>query len=258
MKSYCIVPVLIALLLMLAYECSGQDYVVTTRNDTIRGEVKPLSYGSEKKVQITTADKKKTVLGVTQTFGYFHHGEIFHPVRTEKGYVFMKLIKPGYLSLYGFQLENQVSYDGRYLVKKDGARLEIPNLTFRKAITRFLQECETVVVKIEQGELGRSTIDKIVDEYNDCIERRTNETSKVIAVHAEQTKKSAPWDVLEEKVKAEPDFEGKKDALDMVGEIKKKIKQSEKVPNFLIEGLKSALADRNLQSELDAALNELK
>jgi hypothetical protein len=258
MKSYCIVPVLIALLLMLAYECSGQDYVVTTKNDTIRGEVKPLSYGSEKKVQVTTADKKKTVLAVTQTFGYLYRGEIFHPVRTEKGYVFMKLIKPGYLSLYGFQLENQVSFDGRYLVKKDGSRLEIPNLTFKKAITRFLQECDEVVAKIDQGVLGRTKIDEIVDEFNGCIQRRTSETSKVIAVHAEQTKKSASWDVLEEKIKAEPDFEGKKDALDMVSEIKKKIKQSEKVPNFLVEGLKSALANRNFQSELDAALNELK
>jgi hypothetical protein len=258
MKSYCIVPVLIALLLMLAYECSGQDYVVTTKNDTIRGEVKPLSYGAEKKVQVTTADKKKTVLTVTQTFGYSYGGEIFHPVRTEKGYVFMKLMKAGYLSLYAFQIENQVNFDGRYLVKKDGSRMEIPNLTFKKAITRFLQECETVVNKINQGELGRTKLAEIVDEYNGCVQRRTNETSKVIAVTAEQTKKSAPWDLLEEKIKAEPEFESKKDALDMVSEIKKKIRQSEKVPNFLVEGLKSALANRNLQSELDAALNELK
>src|SRR5690349_3140541 len=109
MKSYCIVPVLIALLLMHAYECSGQDYVVTTKNDTIRGEVKPLTYSADKKVQVTSADKKKTILPITQTFGFSHRGEIFHPVRSEKGYVFMKLIKSGYLSLYGFQQDNQVS-----------------------------------------------------------------------------------------------------------------------------------------------------
>jgi hypothetical protein len=257
MKSYCIVPVLIALLLMLAYECSGQDYVVTTKNDTIRGDVKPLNYGNDKKVQVTSADKKKTVLAVTQTFGFSYRGEIFHPVRTEKGYVFMKLIKPGYLSLYGFQLENQVTYDGRYLVKKDGSRLEVPNITFKKSLTRFLNDCEVVAAKIDQGVLGRTKLDLVVDEYNACIDNKSAETSKVIAVHAEQTKKAAAWDVLEEKLSAEPDFEGKKDALDMVNEIKKKIKRSEKVPNFLVEGLKSALANRNLQPELEAALKEL-
>src|SRR5687767_4710050 len=122
MKSYCIVPVLIALLLMLAYQCSAQDYVVTTKNDTIRGDVKPLLYGADKKVQVTAADKKKTVLPITQTLGFSLRGEIFHPVRTDAGYTFMKLLKPGYLSLYAFQLENQMTYDGRYLLKKDGAR----------------------------------------------------------------------------------------------------------------------------------------
>ncbi len=257
MKSYCIVPVLIALLLMLAYECSGQDYVVTSKNDTIRGDVRALTYGPEKKVQVTTADKKKSVFAITQTFGYSIRGEVFHPVRNEKGYVFMKLIKPGYLSLYGFQMENQMNYDGRYLVKKDGARLEVPNITFKKAMTKFLDDCEEVSKRIDVGELGRTKLEAIVDAYNACIAVRTTETSKVIAQEAQQTKKAAPWDVLEDKIKAEPEFEGKKDALDMVGEIKKKIRQSEKVPNFLVEGLKSALANRGLQAELDAALKEL-
>jgi hypothetical protein len=257
MKSYCIVPVLIALLLMLAYECSGQDYVVTTKNDTIRGDVKPLTYGADKKVQVVTTDKKKTVFPITQTFGYSYRGEIFHPVRNEKGYVFMKLIKPGYLSLYGYQMDNQVSYDGRYLVKKDGSRMDVPNITFKKAMTRFLQDCEAVSAKVEQGMFSKTKLELIVDEYNACIDAKTSETTNVIASQTQQTRKTAPWDILEQKINAEPEFEGKKDALDMVSEIKKKIKQSEKVPNFLVEGLKSALANKNFQAELDAALKEL-
>lgn len=257
MKSYCIVPVLIALLLMLAYECSGQDYVVTIKKDTLQGEVKPLTYGSEKKVQVTTADKKKTVLGVTQVFAYVYRGETYHPVRNDKGYTFMKLIKPGYLSLYAFQAENQVNYDGRYLVKKDGARLEVPNITFKKGLTKFLAECDAVVIKIENGTLGRTMLLEIVDEFNACIDSKTRATNQVIATETAQIKKAAPWDVLQEKLNAEPEFEGKKDALDMISEIRKKVRQSEKVPNFLIEGLKNALASRNLQAELDAALKEI-
>src|SRR6188768_3527079 len=137
----CIIPVLIFLLFMLVYQCSkAQDYVVTSKRDTIHGAVKPLLYGAEKKVQVTTSDKKKTILPITQTSSFSYDGEIYHPVRTEKGYVFMKLLKEGYLSLYAFQMENQMTYDGRYLTKKDGTKMEVPNLSFKKNVTKFVAD----------------------------------------------------------------------------------------------------------------------
>ena len=100
MKNFCILHILLFLLLMLVYQCAGaQDYVVTSRGDTIRGEVKPLSYGLDKKVQVTAAGKKKVVFPILQTQGYYYKGEMYHPVRMDKGYTYMKLIKSGYLSL---------------------------------------------------------------------------------------------------------------------------------------------------------------
>lgn len=257
MKNYCIIPLLIFLLFMLVYQCSAQDYIVSVKRDTIRGQVKPLTFGPDKKVQVVTADKQKTTLPITQTMAFSWKGDTYHPVKTENGYVFMKLIKEGYLSLYAFQFENQMNYEGRYLVKKDGAKIEVPNLSFKKVVSKFLTDCDEVSTRIDNGEMGKKEMFQIIDEYNRCIGGRTSETKKVIDRAETVTKKRGPWDALEEKLKAEPEFEGKKDALEMVAEIKSKISRSEKVPNFLLDGLKSALEQTSLKPDLDTAIKDI-
>jgi cell fate (sporulation/competence/biofilm development) regulator YlbF (YheA/YmcA/DUF963 family) len=169
----------------------------------------------------------------------------------------MKTIKSGYLSLYAFQFENQVNYDGLLLLKKDGSRLEVPNLTFKKNMVKFLEDCEDVSARIENGELSKKKIDTIVDEYNACINKRTAERSQILSQKAEANKKISSWDELENQVKAAQDFEGKPDAIEMIGEIKGKIRRQEKVPNFMIEGLKKSLSKSDLTPTLDKALAEI-
>jgi hypothetical protein len=169
----------------------------------------------------------------------------------------MKLLKSGYLSLYAFQLENQVTYDGLLLRKKDGATLEVPNLGFKKLMSKYLSDCEQVSEKIDNGELNKKNLDKIIDEYNSCIEMRTSAHEKIISQNAEQSKKINSWDTLEEKVKNKPDFEGKTNALEMISDIKNKIRHEEKIPNFLLEGLKTSLSKAELSQELENALKEL-
>jgi len=80
---------------------------------------------------------------------------------------------------------------------------------------------------------------------------------KEIAKKAEQSKKINSWDVLEDKVKNQSDFEGKESALEMIGEIKHKIANAERIPNFLVEGLKAQLRDPEFKAELENALKEL-
>jgi hypothetical protein len=258
MKNFAVIHILLFILLMLVYQCAGaQDYVITTKGDSINGEIKTLFYGPEKKVQVTTDDKKKTVYSIFQTRRFHYRGEIYQPVKYDRGYTFMKVIKPGYLSLYAFQMENQVNYDGLILVKKDGARLEVPNLTFKKNMTKFLEDCEAVAEKIDKGELTKKNIQTIVDEYNACINTRTLNDAKLITRTENASKKISSWDELETQIKSKGDFEGKADALEMVGEIKAKIKREEKVPNFMIEGLKSSLSKTDLTESLNKALAEI-
>jgi hypothetical protein len=211
-------------------------------------------------VQITEPGKKKAVYPFYKVKAFSVDGELFQPVKGPDGYVFMKLLKSGYLSLYSFQHANQTLYNGMYLLKKDGSGIEVPNLTFKKGMRNFLDDCPVVADKIDTDVLNKKDLHQIIDEYNACIENRSSRVETVVAADKpvqQPVKVSSAWEALEGKVKAEPDFPEKENALEMIAEIKSKIAASQKIPNFLIEGLKSALAQDAFKAELENALKEI-
>jgi hypothetical protein len=261
MKNLTIVQFLLFIILMIAYTCSSaQDYLVTTSGDTLKGTIKIMNYGPEKKVQVSDAQKNKTMISLFKTKSFSYKGETYQPVRGEKGYAYMKLKKEGYLSLYAFQLENQSTYDGLYLVKRDGKNAEVPNLSFKKIMMKYLSDCQDVTAKIEDGTLGRKELDQIIDRYNQCIDKKLSALPTTVTVNTPAkipVKEIPAWTTLEEKLKSHEDFEGKANALEMVSEIKNKIQRGDKIPNFLTQGLKSALEQTDLKADLDKALTEL-
>lgn len=257
MKNNIVLHILLFLLLMLFFKFVGaQDYVVTSHGDSVAGEVKPLFYGPEKKVQLTGADDEKSTYTLFQVREFSHNGDTYHPVKGETGYVFMKLLQPGYLSLYAYQLEKQTRFDGLFLQKLDGDRMTVPNLGFKKYMSKFLEDCPTVVERIKSGEFGKKDLTGLIEAYNSCVEHRTIDHEKVIAGRQEQSSKISVWDDLEKKIR-EKDFSEKTNALDMIAEIRKKIQRGESIPNFLTEGLKNSLKETGLTADLDQALTEL-
>lgn len=246
---------LLSMFSLLYITAAAQDYVVTVTGDTLRGTVKAFNFGDGKKVVVTDAQKNKTNVPIFKTRMYTSKGEIFQPVRMEAGYQYMKLLKSGYLSLYAFVPAQQSSYDGRYLMKADGQGMEVPNLSFKKMMGNFLQGCPELVAKIDNGDLGKRDLDKIIDEFNQCIENHSYVQKAVADKKPQPSKPTTDWDNLEEKIKAHADFEGKADALEMVAEIKNKVRKSEKVPNFLTEGLSKILAPTDLKDEVSKILS---
>ena len=242
-------------ILLLFRSAYAQDFLVTVQQDTIRGEIKPLLYGSEKKVQVTEPGKKKVAYPFFKVKAYSLNGEVFQPVKGPYGYTFMKLLKSGYLSLLSFQAENQTTYDGLWMLKKDGDGMEVPNLTFEKGMKKFLSDCPALVKKIDNDALNKKDLHQIVDEYNTCMTNPPPVVEKPVA--SKPTKSLAAWEALESNVKSQPDFPEKANALDMIGEIKSKISTDQKVPNFLIEGLKSSLPQDVFKADLDNALKEI-
>jgi len=244
------------LLFLLPYQyASAQDYVLTTRGDSLTGEVKPLLYGVEKKVQIVSPGKEKTTLSLFEIREFSSEGEVYHPVKGESGYVFMKLLKRGYLSLYAFQPEDQMRFDGLLLKKMDGDNMVVPNLGFKKYISQFLEDCPVVTKRVKDGEFNKKNLSELIDAYNDCVDNRTVNHVKAITERQEQTTKASVWDSLEEKVKG-TDFSEKENALEMIAEIRQKIQRQEKIPNFLLEGLKKSLQQTGLSDELEKAIRE--
>jgi len=235
---------------------SAQDYLITSRGDSLVGEFRPLFWGTDKKVQLISDNKKKTTFSLFQVREFSTGGDVYHPVKNDEGYAFMKLLKPGYLSLYAYQLPNQTRFDGLFLKKMDGDYLAVPNLGFKKYMSRFLEDCPTVVAMLEEGDLDKKNIEAIVDTYNECVRTRTFDSDKSIVISEERVTKDGVWSSLEEKVKA-ADFSAKNDALEMIAEIRKKIMRGENIPNFMIEGLKSSLRDTGLSEDLNKALEQL-
>lgn len=233
---------------------SAQDYIVTIKGDTLRGKVKHVTNSGVKYagnnstyVQLTSESGKKTKHDILKTISFRMEGEIYSTIKFFDDYTFMKLIKPGYLSLYGYQMENQTSWDGRCLVKKDGAVLDVPNIGFKKRVSNFLEDCPQIKTDVESGALGKSDLLKIVDEYNACINIKTNPASAI------DLPAGKAWAKLEAEVKALPAFDKKGDATEMIHEVLGKLSKNQSIPSFLISGLKDALKD---QSSVNETLTE--
>jgi hypothetical protein len=258
MKKTGMLQILMIMVFVVEYGlASAQDYVVTITGDTIHGKVKYFNNTgvkytaatNAKYVQITADNGKKSTHEVLETIGFRMKDEIYHTIKFEQSYTFMKLLKSGYLNLYSYQLANQTTWDGRYFVKKDGGLLDVPNLGFKKRVTKFLADCPDVVAKVEAGDLSRANLSDLVDQYNSCIHGKSNPV-KSPAV--------AAWADLQAAVKALPDFDKKADALEMIQDILGKVARKENVPSFLMSGLKDSLKDQSTVADaLDKALGKL-
>lgn len=219
-----------------------QDFLVTLKGDTLFGTVYCTRFGQSQRVECITGRKKQYFTPV-QVRAFRSGNDHYFPVRTPGGYQIMKLLKPGYLSLYAFQMENQVTWDGLYLLKKDGTGMEYSGLLFKKRLGKFLEDCPDVSQQIEEKELRRSDLDEIIDVYNQCIEERTRQQTSI-------ANRMVRWEELEQKIKEMPALEGRQDALDMIREIRKKIENHETVPRFLRENLRNLLKPYSEISEL--------
>ncbi len=244
-------------LLFSAYTTQAQkDYALTAKGDTLRGELRIVTYDQFDRLQITK-DGKRTSYTALQVKGFELAGDIYQSIRYQDTYRFMRIIKSGYLSMYAFSLDKTNSWDGQYLYKKDGKGTEVPNLGFKKIMTKFLSDCPDIKDQIEQG--GKRELEKIVDLYNTCIQTKTENLSSAPAHPAViDPEKILAVKNLTSKVEAE-DFPSKKDALDLLRDIQSKVSKNESVPNYLTEGLKSYLGtNTSLTKDLESLIALLK
>ncbi len=220
----------------------GQDYLVTNKSDTLRGEIKPMSYDQLDRVQVSV-NKKKTIYTGLQIKIFSLKGELYRPIQRDNTIRFMKVIKAGFLSLYAYRMENQNTFDGRFLVRRDGPIIDVPNLNFKKTMVAFLSNCPTVKDKINSGDYGRKNLNEIIDDYNAYMETATKTMKDANAQVMEGNRKSQPLEDLRNTVEGLTDFTGKKDAIDIVNDMILKTKDGQPIPNYQIEALKGYLHD---------------
>lgn len=244
MRIYC----LLLLIGIAGPVFSQSDFAVTSKGDTLKGEVKILSYGPNDQLQVRLNNKKK-VYSSTEIITVFDGGIFYKTVKLGGHYKYMKLLKSGFLSLYAFRMQNQTNYDGRYLLMRDGRGLEVPNLSFKKGLSNFLENCPSVSEAVKNGVLGKSDVELIVDRYNNCVIAKTEKEQVEIKVAKAQAASSRPIDELIKQVTAAADFDTKQDALDLLNDLNGKTYRDEVLPNYLVKGLRASLQSQPLLAE---------
>lgn len=244
---------------LLSLQTFGQkDYAVSMKGDTIKGKLKIVSYENLDRIQVNT-DKKKTIYTALQVKWIVKDGVAYQTVKLGSAFRFLKVIKQGYLSLFAFNTDRGSVWEGRYLLKRDGSGLEVPNLAFRKILSDFLTECPEVHTKLDQRDYSKRELERIVDEYNQCIEKKNEALAKLNGpTSAINTQKVVAIGDFSQKVEA-ANFLTKKDVQELLADMKKKVARNEDVPHYLVDGLKSYLADTpELQKEADELIALLK
>lgn len=246
--------VLFSLLLTSLSASAQSDFIVTTKADTLIGDVRILSYDLLERVQIEH-DKKKETYTALQVLSISMNGKIYKPIKYENKYVFMQLLKSGYLSLYAFKMSGQNTFDGRFLTKMNGTSQELPNLGFKKIMAEFLGDCEQVATRIKKGDLVRSQVENMVDEYNACM---NSKSAAPEIISSSENEKTQAIDEFTKKVEMQ-EFESKADALELLKDIRNRVSKGESIPNYLTEGLKGYVAKTpQLTADLDTLLALLK
>ena len=253
------IPTIILIFIYLPFLAWSQtDYVIKASGDTLKGKVKILSHDQIERVQISSAGLKTIFTGL-QVRSVWTDNTVFRPLKYDNTVRFMRVIKNGYLSLYAFNVENQNTWSGLYLAKLDGTGMEVPNLSFKKSLAKYLSDCLDVSTRINKGDLNKRDLDRIVDLYNACLQTKTEaatiKTTEPALINSENV---LAVNNFITKVEAE-NFVTKKDALDLLRDIQSKVKKNEPVPNYLVEGLKSYLMEApSLNNDLESLIVLLK
>jgi hypothetical protein len=237
-------------LALLSFSASfGQDYIVTIKSDTLHGDIKLMSYDLMDRVHLAQGKKKSTYTAL-QVRRVVLNGEQFTPVKFENGVRLMKIIESGILSLYTFRGPQQGGYDTKVLQKLGRNSVEAPNLGFKKIVGELTKECPDVSEKIDNGDLGRNDLEKIVTEYNKCVGARNQEK-----IEAAMPKQTTPASELVEKLKTkvgESDLSNKTDVNGLLDSINERLKKNEPVPAYMKEGLKGYLGSReDMKADMD-------
>jgi len=228
------------------------NYIITTKSNTIHGTVKILSYDVMDRVSVSVGGRKQNFTAV-QVLTLHKDSATYVPVQHDKTIRFMQVLRSGYLSLYGYRQEGQTSYDSRLLAKMNGAKLDVPNIGFKRILGDFLQDCESTSAKVKEGEFERSNLEAIVDDYNSCVA----DQNKISHAIVKPTPAMEAVSSLRTKVERSS-LESKKDVVDMLNDIEGRLRQKQTIPTYLTNGLKSSLANqKDFEEDLNKLLAEL-
>jgi hypothetical protein len=213
---------------------SAQDWVITTKQDSIYGKINiELAMTAYEEIVIKT-DEGKQRLKAYQFIEFSNDGTTYQTVKLDGKYRIMKLEKEGYLSLYRYRQDGAFDFGTQYLLKSGGEGLLIPNLTFKKAIMKYLNDCSKIEQGFENGDYKKSEIHKLIDDYNNCITKNSKITKiEIVDKEIIESRELNLIDAIKSKIDA-----SETELHSLLIDIKTKLREGNAIPGYLKSALK--------------------
>lgn len=244
-------------LLFISHQMVAQnDFVVTLSGDTVHGNASIVKAGKFDIVQLAD-DSKKTKYTAMETKVIQIDNNLYHPVPLGGNIYFMKLLRTGFLSLYGYKIENQTTYEGRLLRKATGDIFDVPIIKFRSSIISFIKDCDSAAQVVKTHRLKRENLEEIVIEYNRCMGEvfRQRNTDNQLSITKEE-KKSKLDDFR--KLIESTQLDGKSEVMVLLSDMVSKIESGEPIPAYQKNALKDYLkGKRELSKEFEKLMTLL-
>lgn len=226
-----IITLFISLLSIEAFGQTFDDYIVQLNGDTLRGKVDLLQPEAYSESVLIKIGKNQIRFTANKVVRLYIDSTYYSSIRNGNKYQIMRELVSGYLSLYEMRVDN-VDFEAKYLFKKTGEGIQVPPLTFKKSVSKFIQECPEISEKVKNKEYKFSAMEQLVADYNsNCMNLNYNPVEDtIINEDSKQTKILA----LIERLIDTSDTENS-----LLIDLKKKIVNNEEVPGYMISALQA-------------------
>jgi hypothetical protein len=239
------------LFLTLNVQAQKEAYVIKINNDTIYGKVS-IYYYQGQQIRLKKG-KEKENYKAHQIKQLVSNDQVYHPIKILGRYQLALLTEQGYLSLYHYSNSEKTSvgsFNTPILVKATGELLLIENIGFKKATSKFLSDCNTTLQKFENNAYKKNDLLPIVKDYNKCITQNTNVIVGKIAEEKTEAQKLDELNAIKKSIDSSKLIQDKSDLIEMIADIKSKVKRKEDFPNYLINLFREQISKDSVLIEM--------
>lgn len=238
----------------------GQDqWLVTTQLDTIYGKIY-LETGDQYKVdeaRVKDGKSKTSYKSYQVRSVHLEENQDFETLKIDGRYQFVQVdIQGKYFSRYLYKdpdLGPSGNFALKILVNWKGEQFKVSNLTSKKKFAEYFEDCQSVSEKIESGDLKKKDLEKIVVEFDKCMDE-----NKMKPVVIQTVAPPAPSDAMESFIsdlKSKDLYKG--EIVTMLEDINLKLANKQTIPNYMQQAVLSQLdGDEEMKAKFVALIEK--
>ncbi|MEM9391303.1 MAG: hypothetical protein AAGA02_12560 [Bacteroidota bacterium] len=251
--------VFVSLLFFAALSKAQTDEVYLTSGDTLAGKIDillPADYYEE--IMVKTDNEKRRIKSF-RMLGFKAGNDVYKIIKFGDKYRIMEEIISGYLGLYRFRADNNYDFGSRFLYKVTNEGIEVPNITFKKAVADFVSECPSVQTDVKNKTYKASNIEEMIRAFNNCINERPQVTVEVKEEEKPVVKASKELELINTIAKKLESESISEELSTLLSDLEAKISKGENVPGYLTGALEENTKEfKSVSKEVKKLLNLLK